>query len=411
MKKSLYGVNMRLSLMMLFQYMMYAVWWVPLAAYLTNIGVSSIQKSLILSSMAIGCMASPIIGMIADRYFPSQKVLALLNLMNAVMLILAAVFANPDILFVALLLAMIFYMPSWSLTSAIALTHVSGDKFSRIRVFGSIGWVISGVFSIITVKVFNLDFDGTRMPFYYGAVISIFTSLFNLSLPDTPPLAKGQKWTILDVLGLRSLKLMKDKNFAAFIILSFLAMIPFSMYWSYCSEFLLNKGFKYISVTMNWGQFAEMFFLLTIPLLIRKSGLRITMITGLTALLVRNLSFLVGSGIDNSIFYFIGILLHGLIFGYFFLGGQIYINRKAPDDLRAQAQGLIFLVTFGLGLFVGNLISGRIISEHSSVMNNMVSYNWTGIWGITSILTLVILLSFLFFFKQEKEVVGETVLA
>jgi len=188
-------------------------------------------------------------------------------------------------------------------------------------------------------------------------------------------------------------------------------MIPFSMYWSYCSEFLLNKGFKYISVTMNWGQFAEMFFLLTIPLLIRKSGLRITMITGLTALLVRNLSFLVGSGIDNSIFYFIGILLHGLIFGYFFLGGQIYINRKAPDDLRAQAQGLIFLVTFGLGLFVGNLISGRIISEHSSVMNNMVSYNWTGIWGITSILTLVILLSFLFFFKQEKEVVGETVLA
>jgi hypothetical protein len=199
---------------------------------------------------------------------------------------------------------------------------------------------------------------------------------------------------------------MKDKNFAAFIILSFLAMIPFSMYWSYCSEFLLDKGFKFISVTMNWGQFAEMFFLLTIPFFIRKSGLRTTMIIGLFALLVRNISFLIGSGIDNSIFYFIGILVHGLIFGCFFLGGQIYINRKAPDNLRAQAQGLIFLVTFGLGLLAGNLISGQIISEYSFILNNDVSYNWKGIWGIASLLTVAMLLAFVLFFK--KEAVSET---
>jgi Na+/melibiose symporter-like transporter len=224
-------------------------------------------------------------------------------------------------------------------------------------VFGSIGWVASGVFSLFTVRVLNLEFDGTNIPFYYGAGIALVATLFNLTLPKTPPPAKGQESSVFDALGLRAMVLMKDKNFTVFIIISFLAMIPFAMYFSYCSEFLLDKGFRYISITMNWGQFAEMFFLLTVPFIIRKSGLRITMILGLVFMAIRYVAFYFGGYADQSWLYFIGILVHGLIYGYFYLGGQIYIDKVAPKELRAQAQGFIFLITFGIGLLIGNLVS------------------------------------------------------
>ena len=242
----------RPSLMMFSQYMLFAVWWVPLASYLTNMNVVGTQKALILSSMAIGCMASLMIGMIADRFFASEKVLATLNLLTAVLLLVAAVVSNPAVLFVTLLFAMLFHMPTWSLTSAIAISHAPSELFPRIRVFGSIGWVISGLCSLYTVNVLKLDFDGTNISFFYWAGIGLLIVVFNLSLPNALPPAKGQKGSVIDALGLRAVSLMKDRNFAVFILISFLAMIPFSMYWSYYSEFLLDQGFIFF-VTFGVG--------------------------------------------------------------------------------------------------------------------------------------------------------------
>lgn len=394
-----------LGTMMFLQYMMFAVWWVPLAAYLTNMGVGGVQKSLVLSSMAIGCMVSPIIGMMADRYFDGQKVLALLNFITSVFLLLSGLTSNPDFLFVFLLLAMFCYMPTWSLTSSIAMSHTHSEQFSRIRVFGSVGWVVSGVFSLIVVRMFNLSFDGTNLPFFFASAIGLVAAVFNLFLPVTLPRGKGEKVSVVDALGLRTVQLMKDRNFALFIILSFLSMIPFSMYWSYCSEFLLDRNFQYISITMNIGQLAEMLFLLTVPFSIRKAGLRYTMIFGLVALLIRYVAFYSGSAMDMTVLYFIGILVHGLIFGFFYLGGQIYIDQKAPVELKAQAQGFIFFVTFGLGLLAGNFISGQIIEHYSDTVNLVRTYDWNNIWGITSAMSLALLLAFIVLFKNEKKII------
>lgn len=393
----------KLSLMMFLQYMMFAVWWVPLAAYLTNIGVSGLQKSLVLSSMAIGCMASPMIGMVADRYFDGQKVLAALNLFSAAMLLLAGLTDNPDLLFVFLLVAMLLYMPTWGLTSSIAMTHSKSEQFSRIRVFGSVGWVVSGIFSLIVVKFFNVSFDGTNIPFFFASAIGFLAVVFNLFLPATPPSGKGKKTSLIDVLGFRTVRLMRDRNFAFFIILSFLSMIPFSMYWSYCSEFLLDRNYEYISITMNFGQLAEMLFLLTVPFSIRKVGLRNTMILGLFILLIRYVAFYTGSAADIPFFYLIGIVVHGIIFGYFYLGGQIYIDQKAPVELKAQAQGFIFFVTFGLGLLVGNFISGQLIEHFSGSVHGIRTYDWNSVWGITSIEALALLLTFIVLFKNDKK--------
>lgn len=392
-------IKYKLSLMMLLQYMMFAVWWVPLAAYLTNLDVGSTQKALILSSMAIGCMASPLIGMLADRFWAAQKVLAGLNLIHGLMLIWAGTTGSAEVLFLSLLLAMLAYMPSWSLTSAIAMKHLPSEVYPHVRVFGSIGWVASGIFSVVFIRYLNIDFDGTHLPFYCGAAVSMLAMVVNFTLPDTPPLGKGKKATLIDAFGLGSIQLMKDRNFAVFIIMSFLSMIPFAMYYSYFSEFLLNINIQYITITINWGVLAEMGFLLLVPVAIKKFGLRKTMIFGLIALTIRYGAFYVGGIIEQPWMYYIGILVHGLIFGFFYVGGQIYIDKKAPENLKSQAQGFIFLVTFGAGLLVGNFLSARLIEMYKTTEG----YNWDPIWAITSLTSVLLLALFILFFREEKK--------
>lgn len=394
-------LRFRLYIMMFFQYLMYAVWWVPLAAYLTNMDVSSTQKSLILSSMAIGCIASPIIGMVADRFIAGQKLLFILNILNSLLLFWAANAGNPDLLFIILLFTMLCYMPTWGLTSAIAMAHSPSEEFPKVRVFGSVGWVASGLFSIIAVNLFNLDFDGTNLPFYFGASTGLVAAVMNLTLPITPPAGKGKKVSLAGAFGLGTVNLMKERNFAMFIIFSFLSMIPFAMYYSYFSEFLLSIKTQYITVTMNWGVLAEMGFMLLIPLVIKRFGIRKVMILGLVALLIRYVSLYFGGVLNQQWLFYLGILVHGLIFGFFYVGGQIYINQRTPDALKSQAQGFIFLVTFGLGLLAGNLIDGRIISLFTDNSTGIRVYNWDTIWGITSIFSLALLVAFIVLFKDD----------
>ena len=362
------NTRVRLSVMMLLQYMMFAVFWVPLAAYLTNMNVEGMYKATILSSMALGCLVAPLICMIADRHFSSQKVLTVLNFACGVLLLLAAKQTDPMMLFIFLVLAMFCYMPTWSLTNAIAMANSPAEKFPQIRVFGSIGWVASGLFSFVAGwKMFGeTTIDGTNIPLLCGAGTALLAALVNTTLPDTPPPSKGKEASIVDALGLRALTLMKDFNFALFIIISMLVMIPFTIYWSYGSMFLQDQGFEYITITMNWGQLVEIFLMLLVPFALAKFGVKKTMLIGLAALLARYVSFWGGGTLNQNSLYFLGILVHGIIFGFFFVGGQVYVDKKAPPEIRAQAQGLIVLICFGMGMLIGNYGNGAMIDSYSA---------------------------------------------
>lgn len=396
-----FSVHIRLSAMMFFQYFMFAVWWIPLAAYLANMGLSRNLTALILSSMAFGSVVSPMVGMLADRYFKAQHVLAVSNFAVAIMLLFAGGTSNPIALFVFLCVAMLFYMPTWALSSSITMANIPSDLFARVRVFGTVGWIFAGVFSAISVGWLNRDFDGTNLPFYVGAALSLLAAIINLTLPNTPPKAKGQKVTLLDMMGFRSIVMMKDKNFAIFLVLFFLSMIPFTMYWSYFSEYLFSSGYKLITITMSTGQVLEFFILLSVPFFIRKFGLRNTMIVGLIALVVRYASLYLAGNDAVLLFVLIGAGVHGLIFGYYHLGSQIYTDKKAPAYLQSQAQGLIFFVTFALGLFTGNFICGWIIRLNSIESMTGTVYQWNHIWGITALMSIAVLAGFIAFFKNE----------
>ncbi|NQT03908.1 MAG: MFS transporter, partial [Planctomycetes bacterium] len=325
MDKASTGIRIRLSIMMFLQYMMLAVWSTQLAQYVVdNLGIGGLSKFLILSVMPLGCLVAPVICMIADRHFASQKVLTILNLGCAVLFFLAARQTNAVTLFVILLLGMFCYMPTWSLTNAIAMTHIPSEKFPQIRVFGSIGWVASALFSLVAATSLfgNKVIDGTAIPLYCGAATALVAALVNLSLPNTPPPAKGKKASIIDALGLRALTLLKDRNFAIFILISMLVMIPFTLYFSLGSQFFSSQGFKKVTATMNLGQLVEIFLMLLIPLALSRFGVKRTMAIGLGALAIRYVALWGGIAAGQTFLYYIAILVHGIIFGFFFVGGQ-----------------------------------------------------------------------------------------
>jgi nucleoside transporter len=409
MEEMTWSTRIRLSAMMFLQYMMFAVFWVPLAAYLDNMGVQGFYKSTILSTMALGCLASPIFCMIADRHFASQKVLTALNFACAVLLFLAAKQSSPLGLLIFLVLAMFCYMPTWSVSSAIAMSNSPSEKFPQIRVFGSIGWVAAGAFGFLALKIFNKEIDGTAIPLLCGAATALVAGLFALTLPDTPPPGKGKEASIVDALGLRALTLMKDVNFAIFIILSMLVMIPFTLYFSLGSQFFSSQGFKLVTVTMNWGQFVEMFVMLLVPLALARLGVKWTMVVGLAALAVRYFALWGGVAADQTFLYYIAILVHGVIFGFFFVGGQVYVDKKAPPEIRAQAQGLIFLICFGIGMLVGTFFNVEMIER--STTDGVC--NWKPVFMVAAIFSVVTLVGLVALFKDdvknaEVQPAGET---
>lgn len=398
------SIRIRLSVMMFLQYIIFAVFWVPLSAYLNALGASDTQTWLILSTMAFGCIVSPIVCMFADRHFASNRVLMVLNIACAVLLFFAARQTDAGNLFVLLLIAMFCYMPTWSLTNAIAMSNFPSEKFPQIRLFGSIGWVASAVFSIVAMKLLGVKrFDDTAIPLYCGAAMALVAAIVNLTLPDTPPPAKGQKASIVDALGLRAMTLMKDTNFALFILLSMLVMIPFTLYFSLGAKFLDSQGFKYVTVTMNLGQLVEMGIMLLVPLALVRFGVKWTMMIGLAALVVRYVAFWGGVASEQTMLYFVAVLVHGIIFGFFFVGGQVYVDKKAPSKIRAQAQGLIFLICFGVGMFLGNLINVKLIAHYTA---DGVC-NWNPVFVITVVSSAVLLGAFTLFFRDDVRETSE----
>ena len=394
------GIRIRLSLMMFLQYMMFAVWWVPLAAYLKNLEVAASYQAWILSVMPLGCLASPLICMVADRHFSSQKVLTALNFGCAIFFYLGAQQSDPAWMFGILLVGMCFYMPTWSLTNTIAMSNYPPEKFPEIRLFGSIGWVASSVFSLIAATgLFGMVIDGTAIPLYCGAGTALLAGLLNFTLPNTPPPAKGQPASAVDALGLRALTLLKDRNFAIFIVICLLVMIPFTLYFSLGSRFFESQGFAQVTATMNLGQFVEIFLMVLVPIALTRWGAKWTMVGGLAALAIRYFALWGGVAMDQVSLYYVAILVHGIIFGFFFVGGQVYVDRKAPQAVRAQAQGLIVLICFGIGMLIGTFGSVELIERFSA---NGIT-NWNPVFATMAFASTALLVALIVLFRDDAK--------
>jgi len=358
----------KLSLMMFLQFMMLPVWFVPMFPYVQALPGGESWALWCGLIMGFGTFASPVTGMFADRFLNAEKVLAICNFVGAALLGAAFFTTTPAALFVLLLLAMFCYMPTWSLVATIAMANCSKAAFPRIRVFGSLGWVASGVFSFVGTKVFGIaGFDSTPWIFASGAFVSVAGGLLAFVLPPTPPQAKGTPLSVVDAFGLKALVLFKDRRFLIFALLLLLAMVPFQWYNVYCAAYLKESGFQYLTLTMNLGQAGEVGFMLLVPVIIGRFGYKRAMMVGLATLAFRNLCFWLASTQGVVAGDFGGILVHGLIFGILVVGSQMYVDEIAPKELRNQAQGLQNLLTAGLGCFASNCLFDAVLNRGAGV--------------------------------------------
>ncbi|MDD4102199.1 MAG: MFS transporter [Kiritimatiellae bacterium] len=392
-----------LSALYFLQYMALPVWFITLVPYAKSMGAQGSTLALIVSAMAIGSLSAPFVGMVTDRFFAAQKVMAVLNVLSAIGLVLAGMQTSVLALILCLTLTMIVYMPTWSTINYIIFSHCPKDIFLQIRVFAVIGWISAAAFSVVG-DWFGVKVNGTPLMFFCGAATVLAAAVLALFVPNTLPKARGQPIKVIDVLGLRAVSMLKDPGFALFMALIFLSEIPFSLYFGYGGEFLTDMGFKNPTLSMSFGQYSEILFTLLLASAIKKIGAKNAITIGFGALTLRYLFFWLG----GSAGVYGGILLHGVVFGFLYVGAQIYVDSRAEESIRAQAQGFFNLVAFGMGTVVANFVNRTFIDRlrvTATDASGVVESNWSGVWLVTMIISAVLLLTFaLFCRKADKEI-------
>jgi nucleoside transporter len=414
--------------MMFLQYAMYGIWVIPMGTYLNSVGFSGKSIGWAYSASAIGCIAAPFfIGMIADRFFSAQKVLGVLNILAAGLLLLCMkASTNSDgepqagLFFIVMLGHTLCYMPTWALTNSIAMAHMTQPEkqFPGIRVMGTIGWVVVSAVGLLSAlgkfeqftevnflnKLSGMNIEATTWPMAIGAFIGIIAGIIAFFLPKTPPKSIGHKITAADILGLKALQLLKEPCFAIFVLCSFLIMFSGAFYWSFCNMFLNEIEWPYAQFKMSIGQMSEVIFMLVMPFFFRKLGIKKMLLVGMAAWVVRFLMFAFGN-IESMVFmFYIGVALHGICYDFFFVTGQIYTDKKAPKEIQASAQGFISLITFGIGMLLGNTLAGFVVDNYVINLENAktIAHNWQAIWIIPCCIAGAIFVLFALAFKDKQ---------
>ena len=394
-------VRLKLSAMMFLQYFIWGAWYVTLVTYLSQtLGFSDSQIGWAYATTAIAAMISPFfMGLVADRFFASEKVLAGLHLLGACLLYWASNLEDFSHLFPVLLIYTLCYMPTLALTNSLSFHHMQSPEreFPRVRVLGTIGWIAAGLL------VGRLHLEAVAVPLQIAAAASVVMGLYCLLLPHTPPKGGGQPFSLRGLLGLDALSLMRERSFAVFVAGSFLLCIPLQFYYTFTNLFLNEIGVSQAASKMTLGQGSEILFMLAMPFFLTRVGLKGTLLIGMAAWVARYLLFSWGDGSEHLWMLLGGILLHGICYDFFFVAGQVYVDHKAPIRVRAAAQGFIALVTLGLGMFVGARVSGLVVQHYSFLdVNGAVQHHWGEIWLVPAVAAAVVLVLFAFFFRPGR---------
>ena len=391
------GVRARLSAMMFLQYFVWGAWYVAMGAYLNEtLKFDGEQIGLAYGATALAAMISPFfVGMVADRFFATERILAALHVVGGLLLFYVSTLTEFRLFYPVLILYTLCYMPTLALTNSLSFHQMAdpGREFPRVRVLGTIGWIVAGY------VVDALGFARSAGMFQLAGGASVLLGLYSLVLPHTPPAKIGHAITARDVLGLDALGLMKERSFAIFVLGSFLICIPLQFYYAFAAAFLSEIGVTNVPTKMTFGQVSEIFFMLIMPWFFVRLGVKWMLIAGMVAWAARYLLFSWGDNASLVWMLYGGILLHGICYDFFFVTGQIYVDQRAPGDLRAAAQGFIAFVTLGVGMFIGSYLSGRVVDMYR--VEGAVPHDWPSIWMVPAVAAVVVLVLFIAFFRPQ----------
>lgn len=406
----------RLSLMMFLQFFVWGAWFVTLGTHLGQIGFTGSQIGYAYLMNNIAAIVSPFfVGMIADRFFASQKVMGVLHLVGAVVLYLSADVTAVGPLILGLFLYNLTYMPTLALVNAVSFRQMKSPdaEFPRVRVWGTIGWIVAGL--LITFIQFNFfqEIEKSSLPLKMAAAASVLMGLYSFTLPNTPPQNVGKKVSAGEVLGVKAFRLLKDSSFFIFVICSLLVSIPLAFYYNFTNPFLNELGMEGAAAKQSMGQMSEVLFMILMPFFFVRLGVKKMLLVGMLAWVARYSLFAAGGnpaievagltadkliGTLSSVgMLYLGILLHGICYDFFFVTGQIYVDKKAPSEIRASAQGFIALITYGVGIGLGSLVSGKVVDAFTKEGIK----DWATIWWIPCAFAAVIALLFALTFKDK----------
>jgi nucleoside transporter len=393
------ATRLKLSTLMFLQYFVWGAWSVTMGTWLgETLRFSGQQIGLAYGTSAIAAMISPFfVGMVADRYFSTEKMLAVLHVVGAGVLFWASTQTSFGTFYVVLLIYALCYMPTLALSNSISFRQMQepAKEFPRVRVLGTIGWIVAGLF------IGTLGLEATATPMRIAAGGSLLLGLFCLALPHTPPQKIAERVTMRDVLGLDALKLLTDRSFAVFVLGSFLICIPLQFYYTFANPFLNELNVTNAAGKMTLGQMSEIVFMLIMPWFFRRLGVKYMLLVGMAAWTARYALFATGNNGPLVWMLYAGILLHGICYDFFFVTGQIYVDQRAPADLRAAAQGLIAFVTLGIGMFIGSLISGRVVDAYV-LSGEPPLHAWDRIWMVPAAGAAGVLILFALFFRTSR---------
>ena len=406
--------RVQLSIMMLLQFVVWGAWYGQLSKYLFAIGFDGAQVGSIYSTFSIAMIISPfIVGMLADRFFNAERVLAVLNLVGAGLLFYLTTITDYPTFYIVMLLYCLTFAPTIALTSSISLRQMTAPEkeFPAIRVLGTLGWI--GVTNLIGY----MGWGDKATIFHVSMATSIAIGLYAFTLPRTPPTIKGPV-SVGQIIGKDAFVLFKDRSFTIFFISSVLICIPLSFYYAMANPSITdaykaayvaaNQGAElpntfYVENKMSLGQASEVFFMLLIPFAYKRLGIKWILILGLVAWITRFLFFGYGNATSAEWMLYAGILLHGICFDFFFVSGMIYTDLKAGERIKSQAQGLISLATYGLGMYIGSLIAGYVQKMYSTGEGATISTDWTKVWLVPAGIAAVVLVLFILFFRDNKK--------
>ncbi len=391
----------KLSFFMFLQYFIWGSWYVSMGAYLANsLKFSGQEIGAAYGAFAIGSMISPFfVGLIADRYFASERLLAVLGILGgAVLCILpqAVVFKS---FYPVLILYCALYAPTLALGNSLSLHHLQDARtdFPRVKIFSAVGWIAGGV------TLSFLQGEQSASQFYLAGGASILLGLASLTLPHTPPKKTGQNVSIGEILGLDALALMKKRSFAIFIACMFLICIPLYFYFVMMSIYLTELQWTRVAGKMTLAQISDVIFLFLLPIMLKNLGYKKTIALGILAWVARY--FLLAGSVhglgSQAALIFAAILLHGVCYDFLFIAGQLYVDAEANERIRGACQGLIAFILWGLGAFVGTMLAGRVLAMHTlATPAGTMQHNWREIWMVPAIGAVVVLLLFAIFFRE-----------
>ncbi|MCK6617917.1 MAG: nucleoside permease [Cyclobacteriaceae bacterium] len=401
----------RLSAMMFFQFFIWGAWYTTVAVYMSELGMTNLTHWPYTVNPIAAIVAPFFLGLIADRYFATEKVLGVLHILGGGIMFIVPQTSQTPTLFIILLLAYnLCYMPTLGLANSLAFHNITDQEkqFPVIRVFGTIGWIVAGLFiSFVLGGVINGVAEKTALPLYTTAVASVVLGLYSFSLPHTPPKGAGEKVSIRSITGIDAFKALGSKPFYVFLLCSFLICIPLAAYYNYTQIYLGASGFTNIAGTQTLGQMSEVIFMLLMPLFFARLGVKWMLLVGMFAWVLRYGLFALGAPESIHWMIIVGIALHGICYDFFFVTGQIYVDKKSSEKIRGQAQGFLVLVTYGVGMLIGAQVAGALYNRFLGSATSLSAEQWQQFWWIPAGFAVIVIVIFALFF-QDKEVNEKT---